>query len=319
MRNLVRVRVGNNIPVFSLDLMSMPTNERQGSRLVSTWLAIHPEPRNSSVIQALLRFPLTSPHVYMYTCGRETIAVELKEAVPVRRPSRFTWRSRQSGTTKAQPSSTFILKQAQLLGATFAPGIPRPLCPHNRTAFLLFCRKPSDVVPSLPSSTLPQIPNPHLSLQRGRLDSVLFRVAPHLFDLQAISTTIELAKIANKPFAVALNAVPAQGRLGQETAAVLQRLSVTTAPSNGHRAAYYHCLTRGQVASEYRSTRQGGRRGLCTLSLGDGAVGIAIATLSQAARGRVAVYGGSHVCMYTWLCTKRKLLCLNQNHPSRKR
>ncbi len=49
-----------------------------------------------------------------------------------------------------------------------------------------------------------------------------------------------------------LNAVPAQGRLGQETAAVLQGLGVTTAPILlGHRAAYYHCLTKGQVASEY--------------------------------------------------------------------
>lgn len=83
-------------------------------------------------------------------------------------------------------------------------------------------------------------------------DLVLIPCRPHLFDLQAISTTIELARIANKPFAVVLNAVPAQGRLGQETAAILEKLGVNTAPIQlGHRAAYYHCLTRGQVAPEY--------------------------------------------------------------------
>jgi chromosome partitioning protein len=83
-------------------------------------------------------------------------------------------------------------------------------------------------------------------------DFVLIPCRPHLLDLQAISTTIELARIARKPFAVVLNAVPAKGTLGQEAATVLAGLGAAVAPVQlGHRAAYYNCQTKGQVATEY--------------------------------------------------------------------
>jgi chromosome partitioning protein len=141
--------------------------------------------------------------------------------------SAATWSDVRAGETpavvSAQPNRlTIVLKEAERCGAEFA------------------------IIDTSPNSE-------SASLAAARAsDLILIPCRPHLFDLQAISTTIELARIANKPFAIVLNAVPAQGRLGQETAAVLQRLSVTTAPIQlGHRAAYYHCLTRGQVAAEY--------------------------------------------------------------------
>lgn len=83
-------------------------------------------------------------------------------------------------------------------------------------------------------------------------DYILIPCKPHLFDLQAISTTIELARIAGKPFAIVLNAVPATGTLGEQAASVVASLGAPIAPVQlGHRAAYYHCLTKGQVAAEY--------------------------------------------------------------------
>jgi chromosome partitioning protein len=141
--------------------------------------------------------------------------------------SAATWSDVRAGDTpavvSAQPNRlSIVLQEAERCGAEFA------------------------IIDTSPNSE-------SASLAAARAaDLVLIPCRPHLFDLQAISTTIELARIANKPFAIVLNAVPAQGRLGQETAAVLQKLDVTTAPIQlGHRAAYYHSLTRGQVASEY--------------------------------------------------------------------
>jgi chromosome partitioning protein len=141
--------------------------------------------------------------------------------------SAATWSDVRAGDTpavvSAQPNRlSIVLQEAERCGAEFA------------------------IIDTSPNSE-------SASLAAARTaDLILIPCRPHLFDLQAISTTIELARIGNKPFAIVLNSVPAQGRLGQETAAILQKLDVTTAPIQlGHRAAYYHCLTRGQVASEY--------------------------------------------------------------------
>jgi chromosome partitioning protein len=170
--------------------------------------------------------------------GKTTLAIHL--AVAAERDERraavidldpqasaATWSDVREGDTpavvSAQPSRlSIVLQEAERCGAEFA------------------------IIDTSPNSE-------SASLAAARAaDLILIPCRPHLFDLQAVGTTIELARIANKPFAIVLNAVPAQGRLGQETAAVLQKFSVTTAPIQlGHRAAYYHCLTRGQVASEY--------------------------------------------------------------------
>lgn len=83
-------------------------------------------------------------------------------------------------------------------------------------------------------------------------DFILIPCRPNLFDVQAISLSIEIARIARKSFAVILNAVPPKGTLGEEAAAVMAQLGAPVAPIQlAYRAAYFHCLTKGQVAPEY--------------------------------------------------------------------
>ncbi len=91
------------------------------------------------------------------------------------------------------------------------------------------------------------------SLTAARLaDFIVIPCRPNLLDLQAITISVELAKLAQKPYAVVLNAVPPTGSLGENASTVLRQKNIVPAPIQlGHRAAYYHCLTRGQVAQEY--------------------------------------------------------------------
>lgn len=83
-------------------------------------------------------------------------------------------------------------------------------------------------------------------------DFVVIPCRPHLLDLQAIALSVELARMAQKPFAVVLNAVPPKGSLSVDAAQVLDDQGIPRAPTQlGHRAAFYHCLNQGQVAQEY--------------------------------------------------------------------
>jgi chromosome partitioning protein len=83
-------------------------------------------------------------------------------------------------------------------------------------------------------------------------DLVLIPCRPHLLDLKAIGSSIELARLAKKPFVVVVNAVPPRGTLGTEAAAAIKTYGAPIAPTQlSMRAAYYHCLVNGQVAQEY--------------------------------------------------------------------
>jgi chromosome partitioning protein len=83
-------------------------------------------------------------------------------------------------------------------------------------------------------------------------DLVLIPCRPHLLDIRAIGTSIEVAKLAQKPFAVVINAVPHRGGLGAEAEAAIAQYGAPIAPVQlVLRAAYYHCLVNGQVAQEY--------------------------------------------------------------------
>jgi chromosome partitioning protein len=86
-------------------------------------------------------------------------------------------------------------------------------------------------------------------------DLVLIPCRPHLLDLKAISSSIELARLAKKPFSVVLNAVPVRGALASEAIAAINTYDAPVAPVHlTMRAAYYHCLVNGQVAQEYEPT-----------------------------------------------------------------
>lgn len=83
-------------------------------------------------------------------------------------------------------------------------------------------------------------------------DYILIPCRPAILDLRAIGNTIDLAKLAEKPAAVVLNAVPPRGSIAHDATEAVNGYGVPVAPVQiGQRAAYQHALTLGQVAQEY--------------------------------------------------------------------
>lgn len=99
--------------------------------------------------------------------------------------------------------------------------------------------------------TSPNSESASLSAARAA-DLVLIPCRPHLLDLKAIHSSIELARIAKKPFFVVVNAVPPRGSLGKEARSAIATYGAEVAPIElSLRASYYHCLVNGQTAQEY--------------------------------------------------------------------
>lgn len=83
-------------------------------------------------------------------------------------------------------------------------------------------------------------------------DLILIPCRPAILDLRAIGSTIDLAKLADKPAAVVLNTIPPRGSLGEEAKLAVAGYGVEIAPVQlGQRAAYQHALTAGLTAQEY--------------------------------------------------------------------
>ena len=91
------------------------------------------------------------------------------------------------------------------------------------------------------------------ALAAARLaELVLIPCRPSLFDLHAITATVELAQIAGTAVAVVLNAVPARGPLAAEATEALEDRGVRVLPHQlGQRQAFVHALTRGAGVQEY--------------------------------------------------------------------
>ena len=82
-------------------------------------------------------------------------------------------------------------------------------------------------------------------------DYVLIPCRPARFDLDAIASTVDIAKAANTPAAVVINAAP-RGRLADEARTALQRQGVTVLDLVLHqRAAYSHAVIDGRSVHEY--------------------------------------------------------------------
>ena len=82
-------------------------------------------------------------------------------------------------------------------------------------------------------------------------DYVLIPCRPARFDLDAIASTADIAKAANTPAAVVINAAP-RGRLADEARVALQRQGVTVLDLVLHqRAAYSHAVIDGRSVHEY--------------------------------------------------------------------
>jgi chromosome partitioning protein len=83
-------------------------------------------------------------------------------------------------------------------------------------------------------------------------DFILIPCRPAILDLRAISESIDLAKLAEKPCAVVLNAVPPRGSLAQEAEEAVAGYGASVVPIHiCQRAAFQHALTAGQTAQEY--------------------------------------------------------------------
>lgn len=83
-------------------------------------------------------------------------------------------------------------------------------------------------------------------------DLILIPCRPATFDLNAIGTTLDLARVAAKPAWVLLNAVPSQGKVGAEASAILQDAGVQVADLMIHQfVAFSHGVNDGRTAGEY--------------------------------------------------------------------
>lgn len=90
------------------------------------------------------------------------------------------------------------------------------------------------------------------SLACRAADVVLIPCRPSTFDLEAIETTLMLAKAASKPAFVVLNAVPPRSAIGREAAEGLATRGAQVAPLHlTHRAAFTHGVIDGRTALEF--------------------------------------------------------------------
>jgi len=91
-----------------------------------------------------------------------------------------------------------------------------------------------------------------VSLAARAADLVLIPCRPAAFDLEAIETTLLLAKAAMKPAYVVLNSVPPRSGIGKEAAAGLKGRGANVAPHQlTHRAAFAHGVIDGRTAQEF--------------------------------------------------------------------
>ena len=82
-------------------------------------------------------------------------------------------------------------------------------------------------------------------------DIILIPCRPAAFDLNAIGTTLALAAVAGKPAFVLLNAVPPQGRVGEEARQALIAGGVAVAEPVLHQlVAFSHAVNDGRSAQE---------------------------------------------------------------------
>lgn len=82
-------------------------------------------------------------------------------------------------------------------------------------------------------------------------DFVLIPCRPARFDLKAISSTMEIVKLAKKPAAAVINAAP-RGRLSEEAKEALTQQGITVVDTVlQQRAAYSHAVIDGRSVHEY--------------------------------------------------------------------
>ena len=83
-------------------------------------------------------------------------------------------------------------------------------------------------------------------------DLVLIPCRPAVFDLRAISNSVDLTQIAGKPALIVINASPPRGPLADQAAEAITAYGIPVAGARvTQRVAFVHSLTRGQTVLEY--------------------------------------------------------------------
>ena len=83
-------------------------------------------------------------------------------------------------------------------------------------------------------------------------DLVLIPCRPAVFDLRAISSSVDLTQIAGKPALIVINAAPPRGALANQAEEAITAYGIPVAEAQvTQRVAFVHSLTRGQTVLEY--------------------------------------------------------------------
>lgn len=83
-------------------------------------------------------------------------------------------------------------------------------------------------------------------------DLILIPCRPSILDLQAISSTVDIARLANKTAFAVLNHIPPRGTLADEARAAIASYNLPVSPVQlVQRADFVHSLTEGLTAQEY--------------------------------------------------------------------
>ena len=93
----------------------------------------------------------------------------------------------------------------------------------------------------------------HAALQAARAaDLVVIPCRPAIFDIAAISATLDLCKLANKQAAVVINSAPIRSRVVQEAIEAIEEKGGVVSPIIiRQRVAFQHCLIDGRTAGEF--------------------------------------------------------------------
>jgi chromosome partitioning protein len=91
------------------------------------------------------------------------------------------------------------------------------------------------------------------ALEAARMaDVVLVPCRPSILDLEAISNSLDIAKLAHKPATVILNAIAPSGSEADEAEEAITQLGGEACPIRlVHRVAYARAVVYGQAAQEY--------------------------------------------------------------------
>jgi len=101
----------------------------------------------------------------------------------------------------------------------------------------------------------------HAALQAARAaDLVVIPCRPSTFDIAAISATLDLCRLANKPAQVVLNAAPVRSRVTAEAVEAISDKGGTVSPVIiRQRVAFQHCMIDGRTAAEYEPDGEAAR------------------------------------------------------------